>query len=330
MSVTPESLKNSWAAIRTRLPQALHGTVLEQALPVAGDIGLSAVIRVNDAMPGIVIRVPSRWPATSWKILLLNGVRFEQPMTDHHDHLLPVMLSDEEAVDVFAVFTADLASALEVEGTLETRMRDLMDKIVLWKRFFQKNSGPLSEEEVRGLIGELEILTKMITAYGVDAALETWKGPAGELHDFHHEAFRIEVKTWVNESSPRIFISDPSQIVIDPAWPVFIAAVKLARDNATGFTLLERIMTILGGMTAPQRTVMEVLLADVGYLPVHAELYSKRYTVAETIFHRIENGFPMIDPATIPGGITNLKYSLELGALAPFITASPIDARLQK
>jgi hypothetical protein len=277
-------------------------------------------------MPGIFIRVPSRWPAASWQVLRLSGVRFDTPIEDHHDHLLPVMMADEDAAGVFAIFTAVLASVLEEGGTVEVRMRLLMDKVALWKRFFQKNTGPLSEEEVRGLIGELEILASMIAAYGVDAALETWKGPSDELHDFRHDAFRIEVKTWVNESAPRIFISDPSQIVIDPAWPVFIAAVQLARDNAAGITLSERIATILNGMTAAQRTVMEVLLADVGYMPVHAELYSKRYSVADTVFHRIGDGFPMIDPATLPGGITNLKYALELGALAPYVTASPIGA----
>ena len=326
MPVTAKSLKNAWGTIRARIPQALPGTVLEQALPVPGDIGLSAVVRVNNVMPGIVIRVPSRWQVSSWKVLLLTGVRFEQPMADHHDHLLPVMMADDDASEVFAVFTADLASGLSVAGTMEVRMSLLMDKIALWKRFFQKNSGRLSEEEVRGLIGEIEILSRMIAAYGVDVALETWKGPAGELHDFRHDPFRIEVKTWVNESSPRIFISDPSQIVIDPAWPVFIAAVQLARDNTAGFTLPERIATILVGMTAPQRAIMEVLLADVGYLPVHAELYTKRYFVAETVFHSIGDGFPMIDPVTLPGGITNLKYALELGALGPFICASPIGA----
>lgn len=326
MPITADTLQHAWASIRARIPHALPGTVLEQALPIAGDIGISAVVRVNDAMPGIVIRVPSRWPASLWQVLRLNGVRFEQPITDHHDHLLPVMMADEESLEVFTVFTADLASALSGEGTLEARMRLLMDKLVLWKRFFQKNTGPLSEEEVRGLIGELEILAGMLAAYGVDGGLETWKGPADELHDFRHDAFRIEVKSWVNESAPRIFISDPSQIVIDSAWPVFIGVVQLARDNATGFTLPERIATIMGGMAAPQRNVMEVLLADVGYLPVHAERYSKRYSVKETIFHRIGNGFPMIDPTTLPGGITNLRYALELGALAPFITASPIRA----
>jgi hypothetical protein len=277
-------------------------------------------------MPGIVIRVSFQWPAATWQVLRLNGVRFEPVIQNNQELLLPVILADEDSSAVFATFAADLASVLSEAGTVEARMKLLMHKVVLWKRFFQKNSAPLSEEEVRGLIGELEILEKMIPAYGADAALETWKGPAGELHDFRHDAFRIEVKTWVNESAPRIFISDPSQIVIDPAWPVHIAAVQLARDNAAGFTLPEWIATILDGMTAPQRTVMEVLLADVGYLPVHAELYSTHYSVAETVFHRIGDGFPMIDPTTLHGGITNLKYALELGALAPFISASPIAA----
>jgi hypothetical protein len=326
MHITPEALQAAWGAIRVRIHQAPPGTVLEQALPIPGNIGISAVVRVNDAMPGVVIRVPSRWPVSLWQVLRLNGVRFDQPIADHNDHLLPVMMTDADASEVFTVFTADLASALSVEDTIEARMRLLMDKVGLWKRFFQKNTGPLSEEEVRGLIGELEILASMFAAYGADDSLETWKGPADELHDFRLDAFRIEVKTWVNESAPRIFISDPSQIVIDSAWPVFIAVVQLARDNAAGFTLPERIASIMVGMTSPQRTGLGVLLADVGYLPVHAELYSKRYSVTETVFHKIGNGFPMIDPSTIPGGVTNLKYALELGALSPFISASPIGA----
>jgi hypothetical protein len=325
MPVNPRSLKNAWAAIRARIPEALPGTVLEQALPVRGDIGLSAVVRVNDAMPGIVIRVSSRWPVSSWQVLWLTGVRFEHAFVDQNDNLLPVMMADEDAVDVFGIFASDLASALSVAGTtMEARMSLLMGKIALWKRFFKKNTAPLSEEEVRGLIGEIEILSRMITAYGVDAALETWKGPDGELHDFRYDAFRIEVKTWFNESAPRIFISDPSQIVIDAAWPVFIAAVQLAKDDVAGLTLPERIATVLKGMTAPQKSIIEVLLADVGYLSVHAELYSKRYTVADSVFYHIRDDFPLIDPTTLPGGVTNLKYALELGALSPFISSSPI------
>lgn len=326
MHITPESLKNAWAAIRARIPQALPRTLLEQALPVPGDIKLSAVVRVNDAMPGIVIRVPSNWPASSWEVLRLAGVRFDPPIPDNQDNLYPVMMADEDAVGVFAVFAADLASILSMAGSVETRMRMLLEKILVWKRFFKKNIAPLSEDQVRGLFGELEILSRVIASIGVDAALDTWKGPAGELHDFRFDVSRIEVKTWGNESAPRIFISDPSQIVIDTTWPVFIAAVQISKDNASGLTLSEKINRVLTGMSAPQKSIMEVLLADVGYLQVHAELYSKRYTIADILYYHIRNGFPMIDPTTLPGGVTNLKYALELGALTPFTSASPLSS----
>ena len=113
--------------------------------------------------------------------------------------------------------------------------------------------------------------------------------------------------------------------MIDAAWPVFIAAVQLAKDNAAGLTLPEKIAIVLNGMTASQKSIIEVLLADVGYLTAHAEFYSKRYTVADTIFYHIRDGFPLIDPTTLPVGVTNLKYALELGALSPFISASPIN-----
>jgi hypothetical protein len=323
MSITPESLLSVWGVIRAKIPDADPGTLLEQALSIHGEIGLSAVVRVSDTMPGIVIRVPCRWPTSAWQVLRLTGVRFEPIITDHDDLLLPVILADDDAVAVFAVFTADLASVLSGDGAMEAKMRLLIEKVSLWKRFFQRNRGSLSDEEVRGLIGELQILGMMVGAYGVDAALDSWKGPDGELHDFRNDVFRIEVKTWINKSLPRIFISDPSQIVVDPSWPVFIAAVQLANDNAAGFTVEEYIATLVANMAEPQRAIMEALLADAGYLHAHAELYSKRYAVRETVFYKIGDGFPLIDPATLPGGITCLKYALELGALTPFTIKSP-------
>jgi hypothetical protein len=324
MHVTPELLKNGWSAIRARIHRALPGTVLEQSLPVLGEIKLSAVVRVKDAVSGIVIRVPSRWSVLGWQVVRLTGVWFDPLIVDRDEVLIPIMLADEDAVNIFAIFAADLASVISGADKLEVKMRLVMDKIALWRRFFKKNNSPLSEEEVRGLMGEIEVAAMMIGAYGVDMALDMWRGPAGELHDFRHDAFRVEVKTWLNESAPRIFISDPAQVVIDPAWPVFIVAVQLAKDGEAGCTIPERITKLMEAMTVTQRDVLGVLLADVGYLPVHAELYHKRYSVTESVFYKVGDGFPLIDPLTLPGGITNLKYALELGALFPFITASPI------
>ena len=324
MPITPKSLEEAWSAICRKMSQADGSLVLEQAL-IHGEVGLSAVVRVRDSMPGIVIRVPSRWSVTRWQFQRLTGVHFEEVLKDHNDILLPIILADADAAGIFAIFASDLASTVSAECPLDEKMRRLMDQVGLWKRFFQHRAGRLSEEEVRGLVGELEILGILVRTHGADFALESWRGPSGELHDFHLPAFRIEVKTWINESLPRIFISDPSQIVIDAAWPVWLAAMQLSRDNYTGMTLPERVVELAGGMNSAQRTILEALLADIGFLACHAEIYTNRYFVRDTVFHRVVEGFPMIAPAMIPGGITCLKYALELGALTPFVTPSPIE-----
>jgi hypothetical protein len=208
---------------------------------------------------------------------------------------------------------------------LEEKMRRLMHQIGIWRRFFQHRNDGLSEEEVRGLIGELEILSCLIRDHGVDTAMDSWKGPRGELHDFHLPVFRIEVKTWINESLPRIFISDPSQIVVDETWPVWISAIQLSMDHTGGSTLPSRIEILTEKMNADQKITLEALLADVGYLASHAEIYTRRYSVRETVFYRIVDGFPLIDPTMLPSGITCLKYALELGALTPYVNPSPIE-----
>jgi len=323
MSITPETLEEAWSQIRSKISHAEGSPVLEQAL-IQGEVGLSAVIRVRDSLPGIVIRVPSRWSFTRWQVQRLTGVHFEPAIQEHADILLPVMLADADAAWIFANFAADISSSVSDECPLEEKMRRLMNQIGLWRRFFQHRNDGLSEEEVRGLIGELDILRCLIRDFGVDAAMESWRGPRGELHDFHLSSFRIEVKTWINESLPRIFISDPSQIVIDPVWPVWISAVQLSTDNTSGSTLPAQVALLAAGMNADQKITFETLLADVGYLASHAGIYTRRYSVRETVFYRIVDGFPLIDPATIPGGITCLKYALELSALALFVLPSPI------
>jgi hypothetical protein len=323
MSITPETLEEAWSQIRSKMSHAEGSLVLEQAL-IHGEVSLSAVVRVRDSLPGIVIRVPDRWNFTRWQVQRLTGVHFEPAIQDHKDILLPVMLAEPDAAWIFANFAADLSLSVSAECPLEEKMRRLMNQIGLWRRFFQQRNDGLSEEEVRGLVGELEILGCLIRDFGVDAAMESWRGPRGELHDFHLPAFRVEVKTWINESLPRIFISDPSQIVIDPVWPVWIAAVQLSKDNTAGTTLPARVAVLAAGMNADQKITFETLLADVGYLASHAGIYTRRYSVRETVFYRIVDGFPLIDPATIPGGVTCLKYALELRALTPFVLPTPI------
>jgi len=323
MPITPKALEKAWKAIHAKTGQASGSHVLEQAL-IHGEVGLSAVIRVKDGMQGILIRVPMRWKCLGWQVHRFAGVHFEPPLQDNNDRLLAVMLADTDAEGIFANFAADLATAISSPCPLEEKMIGLMDRIGLWRRFFQNHNQGLSEEEVRGLIGELEILGRLLLLHGADLAMDSWRGPQGELHDFHLPDFRVEVKSWINESLPRIFISNPSQIVIDGTWPIWVAAVQLSKDHALGSNLPDRVKALADNMNSSQRVVFDAHLSDAGYLSCLSEMYTHRYSVRETVFYLIEEGFPFIDPTKVPSGITCLKYALELGALAPFLAPSPI------
>ncbi len=323
MSITPESLEETWEKIRAKMSSADGSLVLEQAI-TQGEVGLSAIVRVRDSLPGLVIRVPRQWNLSRWQVQQLNGVHFEFAARDDGNILLPVMLANSDSISIFSRFATDLSSTVSSGFPPEEKMRRLLDKISLWRRFFTKRTTRLSEEEIRGLFGELQILENLIPLLGVDAALEAWKGPRGELHDFHLGAFRIEVKTWTNKSLPKIFISDPSQIVIDPIWPLWISAVQLSSDMVNGLSLPEKVVGLFSLMNQDQKITCNALLADAGYLGSVEDAYTMRYSVIDTVFYLVTEGFPMIDPATIPVGISNVKYALDLNALSRFINHSPV------
>lgn len=322
MQITADYLQAAWRGLAAKLPGAASGTFLEQTL-VFGELGISAVLRVRDALPGIVVRAPGRHSFDSWEVLRLRGVYFEARIQDRDEDLFPVMLADPDAREVFAVFASDLACVVASEDSIHRRSAQLTSKIGIWKRFFHRRLTGLSEDEVRGLIGEIEILTMVIHDFGVDAALESWRGPLGDLHDFALPAFRIEAKTWTNQSLPRIHISDPSQLVVDDVWPVFLAAVQLSRDNIAGVSLPSRVVALRESMNSWQNSSFDQLLSDAGYLQSQAELYTTPYAVVETRTFRVSDGFPLIDPLTLPAGITNLRFALELRAIANFVTTFP-------
>lgn len=322
MQITSDTLANAWRTLAGRLSEAESGAFVEQAL-VFGEFGISAVLRVRDGLPGVVVRAPAGQSIDSWEVLRLRGVHFEARMQDRHEDLLPIMLADPDARDVFSTFAADLACTIASEDSVHRRSIQLTNKIGVWKRFFQRRLTGLTEDEIRGLIGELEILKMVMKDFGVDAALESWRGPLGDLHDFLLAEFRIEAKTWTNQSLPRIHISDPSQLVVDDAWPVFLAAVQLSRDNMTGIALASRVTSLRESMNSWQRSVFDQLLTDAGYLQSQAELYTNPYSVVETRIFRVSEGFPLIDPLVLPPGIVNVRFAIDLGAIANFAANFP-------
>ena len=321
--ITPATLEAAWTKIQSKLLQAEGRSFLQKVLTV-GSLTLSAVIRVVDGMPGLLLQIPEGSIPTKWLVKNYAGVRFDPIVKLDDGYGLPLMLADLKARDIFALLATDIATTAERGDTPAAKISAILNRIALWHRFFKNRTEKLSIEEIRGLIGELSVLESLLTTNGVDSCLDAWKGPQGELHDFRMTNYRIEVKTWSNDSLPRIFISDPSQIVADNMYPIWIAAVQISKNEITGRTLSNWVKTLANSMDASQRELYYSLLADYGFIEVQSELYTDRYAVIQTIFYLVTPSFPRIDPKVIPLAICSVKYAIELNALANHAKPSPI------
>jgi hypothetical protein len=323
-AVTAATLGAAWTQIQSKLPQAEGRSFLQKALTV-GPLTLSAVVRVADGMPGLLLQIPEASYAAKWPVRHYAGVRFDPMVKIDGGYGLPLMLVDLKARDIFAQLAADIASTANEEETVSAKLATILNRLALWRRFLQNRTGKMSDEEVRGLIGELSVLGCLLASRGVDTCLDAWKGPLGELHDFRLPNQRIEVKTWSNDSLPRIFISDPSQIIFDDARPVWIAAVQMAKSETTGRVLSEWVEESAKSMDTSQKELYESLLADYGYLSAQSELYADRYAVIETVYYVVTASFPRIDPKVIPPAICSVKYAIDLNAIASHARPSPIS-----
>lgn len=320
--ITKEFLQGSWQEIAKKLAQA-KGQVFLQKQITTGAVSLRAVVRVADAMPGLLLVVPELSAPNRWKVKSFSGVKFD-PAVKLTDGLgLPVFLVDHTAQDVFATLAADIGAAISEAKTPKEAVAALLNRVAIWRRFLKNRAGKMSDEEVMGLIGELCILDRLVASTGTDAALEAWKGPLGELHDFRLPDYRVEVKAWSNDNIPRVVISNPSQVFVDAACPVWIAAAQVYSHEKTGRCLAEWIEGLSKKMDAAQRDVFDSLLADYGYLSAHADLYTRPYSIGTQTFYRVTEKFPRIKPEQIPSGISWMKYAIDINSISSFAKEPP-------
>ena len=288
-----------------------------------GDLPIGAILRERDGRPGLLVRFPESDLALLPKPQAGRGFAFERPVRVGAATLgLPIVLADPAVRDLFALMGSDLVTEANraADGPAVERV---LRRIALWRRFLQKRSGLLSDEEVRGLFAELHVLSLAAARDGADAALEAWQGPARELHDFRFPDVLVEVKSWRVESGARIHISDPGQIVIDPQRRLHLAAVQVSFGGPYGRTLPEAAADLRSRLEPMQAQRLDELLAEYGYLSAQADDYRDRMMAVGLDVFEVRGGFPHIDVRSVPGGVTSLHYAIELGALEPFRTANP-------
>ena len=321
--MTSKDLQNAWVNVESKAWPSATGTYLHLQV-LGGDLPIGVIVRSEDRRPGLLVRFQSKDLPKMPKPSQGRGFSFERVVHfGPESYGLPIILGDDSVLDIFSMMGADLISVVEQSDGKRPAVELVLNRIALWRLFLQRLGGHMTDEEVHGLFGELHILGKLIVSIGAEAALDSWHGPDRDLLDFHLPSSFIEVKTWRVESGSKVTISNAHQLGIDANRPIFLVAIQLSSGGAEAKTLAENISELRGQIGGILKQRIDELLAAYGYMDTQADNYPEKISVLSVASFRVQSGFPYIDSKGIPGGVHDLRYCIELGAMEPFRNLHP-------
>lgn len=223
------------------------------------------------------------------------------------------MSNNTELNSIFTSFAEDVIHVAQQISDRKHYTLEIIRRLKLWKAFFENTGGQgLSQEKQIGLFGELDILQRLITQFGPEA-VQYWKGPDSAAQDFQLETSAIEVKSTINEYKTAVMISNIQQLDKDNRSNLYLCFMRYETFLEKGTTLpalVGRILQLISG-TKWTDLFNEKLLGQ-GYFTQDAPKYKAGYVSRNALYFDVTDTFPKIIRKTIPNGIIDVSYSVDL------------------
>ena len=239
-----------------------------------------------------------------------------------------ITASDPGVPPLFLKLVEYVLERVSLVRSVEQGVEMLIRSINEFRRFVGQRRGRLSDLLVRGTFAELLFLRRLLSSgMIVDDAVSAWRGPWAKaglgVHDFTFPDGRgIEVKS-THQPPETIRVSSPSQLVpSDQPLDLLVLPVEDAPGESSAaisfrtFAQETAEIVLVSGPLVAERwdAAMEALGLDLS-----DEWYDKyRFLPGEWRRFEVKPGFPHLDISTLPPGIVDVHYSLELLRLAPF------------
>lgn len=289
------------------------------ALPPAGPLAVRAGRRSPDNAEAVLVGFPTAKIPAADKLPEGQGFFVERAVLESPGSLW-IALSRKFAgsAELFATMSCDVIGALDdavASGADEARLvRVCIGRVGAWQEFMRRGTQTLSPEAELGLVGELVLLRRIISA-GVAAAraIQSWVGPLNGVQDFEIGTGALETKATLSAKGFPAKIGSLEQLDNSVRQPLFVTGVRF-RQVESGQTLPDFVASIRGviqGDTEAVRLLSERLLA-AGYIDSHESRYPRRFLVTDIRIVEVGEGFPRLTPGTAPPGIMRVMYEIDL------------------
>ena len=242
---------------------------------------------------------------------------------------IQITAADRGLPPLFLKLVEYVLERVSVAPSVKEGTEILIRSIEEYRRFVGQRRGRLTESVVRGTFAELVFLSTLIACgMSVEAAVTAWRGPWAKaglgVHDFTFSDGRgIEVKS-THQPPGTIRVSSPSQLVPSgQPLDLLVLPVEDATIDSNATINFRRYAQQTGeaisaaGPLAADKwdSALEALTLDVS-----DEWYDKyRFVPGEWQRFEVKQGFPHLDHSSFPNGIIDVRYSLELPRLVPFV-----------
>lgn len=311
---------------------------LWQKTEIPSETGVTAVCATGVVIDGTDVVVGRDYlgrrhllvPIVAGETLQVNlrsaGIRASAPRELLHGganrFFLDVYCTRQELGDVFARLAEELVCEAARPGAgAALRCANALEG---WRSLFGSGAQSFGREQAIGLIGELRMLRRLL---GVSpAALASWTGPLGGVHDFRRGSQAIEVKATVRTHGLFHSISGIDQLEAPAGGRLGFLSVRLEAVPGGSVSLTALVTEIrTSGVVA---TALNRLLEEAGFVEgASPELEDESFEIREERFYEVGPDFPRIVGSSLaggrlPAGVLGLGYEIDLTGRPP----TPLDA----
>jgi hypothetical protein len=188
-----------------------------------------------------------------------------------------------------------------------------------WYAFWTRQSVDLSQQQMRGLLGELTFLEFLVRIYGPNAVF-AWSGPERQDHDFQSgHAVAFEVKT--SNSIPYTIECSLNQLDRGLFADLYLVCFKVEKSQ-DGVSLPDVVSRLVATLGSDEEAVdaFDEKLRLTGYDRRHETEYAAfRYAISPAEVFHVADGFPVLTLNSFlrppDMRVLEIRYTLEVSGL---------------
>jgi len=256
----------------------------------------------------------------------LKGIQLERvPSECGSQQSLTFRLLDSTHREIFHRLCTDIVTVASIAPSELAAVIATIQRTWRWHHLLRGGSQQrLSEEEQKGLIGELLTIEKyLLPNYSAMVAISAWSGPYGAPKDFQIGLCCIETKAHGSSAKPTVEITSEHQLDGNGLDRLFllIAALDPAAPGSPGqFTLTELVARLRDQIMQADPAALNLYEAGLAAVGFRGEDdYSEYAWIAgSTRLYSVGEHFPRLVASGMMNGVHHVRYSLSLATCDTF------------